>query len=200
MTTSTVRVDAIPALRDSAGSVVYALRYVLIAYVLFALVNVNLNKYYQAQLGGPVPGRNLAIYGTNLGFASPWRMYSPVPREIHRIEWHARHPSDGWVSLEPPNLSAEHRQRQSFLDRWFFDFKTARIWDNYFIYQGATDRSYPEAYLSYHRVRLSAELGWKPSQIRVLVWAAEIPPPAERGDWTPHDAEFDRLIREETYP
>jgi hypothetical protein len=135
--------------------------------------------------------------GSRVGLALVWRMYSPVPQRIFHTEMAAQDASGRWVPLASPGLPREYREQRSLFAALLWDFKRARINDNYFIYRY-------ESWLSLHyvavsRERIVRELGEMPQAVRVRVQSAPIPLPSEKGDWQPDRAVFDKVLWEEVY-
>ena len=129
-------------------------------------------------------------------------MYSPVWRVMIRVDWYARRAGETErEKLDVPMLSPEYRDRRSVLDAWLWDFKLARIYDNYFAnpthprFRGAINK-----YVEYHRPRLDEQLGWEIEAIRIHALSGVMPPPAELGDWTPETAPLDDTFYDKTFP
>lgn len=135
--------------------------------------------------------------GSRAGLALVWRMYSPVPQRVFHTELSAQDANGNWVPLSSPGLPREYREQRSLLSALFWDFKRARLHDNYFVYR--YEQWLPLHYLVMSRARLVAELGWVPRAVRVRVLSGPIPRPADKGDWHPHRAELDKVVWEEVY-
>jgi hypothetical protein len=132
-----------------------------------------------------------------VGLALVWRMYSPVPQRVFHTELTAQDASGRWLPLASPGLPREYREQRSLLAALFWDFKRARINDNYFIYR--YESWLPLHYLAVSRERIVRELGLVPRAVRVRVQSAPIPAPSARGDWQPDRAVFDKIVWEEVY-
>lgn len=140
---------------------------------------------------------SLIELGSRSGLAIAWRMYSPVPRRVYYTEITAQDASGRWVELESPGLPRKYREQRSLLAALFWDFKRARVNDNYFIFRY---ESWLHAhYLVVVRDRIVRELGEVPRVVRVRVLSAPIPLPSEKGDWQPEDAVFDEVVWEQEY-
>jgi hypothetical protein len=135
--------------------------------------------------------------GTRAGLALVWRMYSPVPQRVFHTELSAQDANGRWVPLSSPGLPRDYRAQRSLLAALFWDFKRARINDNYFVYR--YEPWLPVHYLAVSRERIAAELGWMPRAVRVRVLSAAIPRPSAKGDWHPDRAVFDKVVWEEVY-
>jgi|GEM_PF-4554277 len=129
--------------------------------------------------------------GAKLGVGSVWRMYSPVPRRLRAVRFDALDAEDHWIAVTGPDVSPEHRRERSLADALLWDFKRARISDNFFLIR--YEDFLPWLYLSTSRERITRELGQPPRALRVRVISAPIPAPADKGDWDPTTAVFDRI-------
>jgi len=182
------------------------LRYGFVAWTFVAIVHYNVIKPYLLHgrslavtaAGEPAVVRGLAsafdtvVYGgTRVGVGSVWRMYSPVPRRLRAVRFEALDAQDHWIAVTGPDSSAEHRRERSLADALLWDFKRARINDNYFFARYQDDL--PWIYLNASRARIAAELGEPPRALRVRVISAPIPLPTDKGDWDPTRAVFDRV-------
>jgi hypothetical protein len=126
--------------------------------------------------------------GRLIGLKSVWRMYSPVPTHLRKTELYALHESGEWVEVTPPDVSLDYRAKRTLGAALLWDFKRARINDNYFNVRVLA--RLPQRYLQGMRPTIARELGWEPRGFRVVVRGAPIPPPAEKGDWRPESAEY----------
>ncbi|MEO7730243.1 MAG: hypothetical protein ABIY55_04675, partial [Kofleriaceae bacterium] len=151
-----------------------------------------------AAAGSPAVIRGLASAydaivhgGSKIGAGSVWRMYSPVPRRIREVRFEALDEQGRWIAVSGPDVSAGYRRERSLADALLWDFKRARINDNYFITHYT--EVLPWLYLVASRERIARELGEPPRAVRVRVVSAPIPPPADKGDWDPTMAVFDRI-------
>jgi hypothetical protein len=139
----------------------------------------------------------LVEVGSRSGLAIMWRMYSPVPKRVYYTEITAQDASGRWVPLPSPGLPREYREQRSLLSALLWDFKRARINDNYFIYR--YEPWLHVHYLAVSRDRIVRKLGQVPKAVRVRVKTAPIPPPSEKGDWQPERAVFDDVMWEDEY-
>lgn len=126
--------------------------------------------------------------GRLIGVKSVWRMYSPVPTHLRKTEIHALHENGTWVEVSPPDVSLAHRAQRTLGAALLWDFKRARINDNYFNVRVLP--RLPQRYLDGMRPTIADELGWEPRAFRVVVRGAPIPPPVAKGDWRPETAEY----------
>ena len=138
-----------------------------------------------------------ARWGTEIGMGSVWRMYSPVPRELRETRWYAMDRSGRWVALEGPGSTAAHRRGRSLVAALLWDFKRARVNDNYFITRYVD--LLPRLYVAATRAAIAREVGEMPVALRVQSVSAAIPTPSEKGDWTPERARFDRVAWETVF-
>ena len=126
--------------------------------------------------------------GRLIGVKSVWRMYSPVPTHLRKTEIYALHENGTWVEVSPPDVNLDYRAERTMGAALLWDFKRARINDNYFNVRVLA--RLPQRYLDGMRPTIAHELGWEPQAFRVVVRGAPIPPPAEKGDWRPETAEY----------
>ena len=136
--------------------------------------------------------------GGKIGFDSQWKMYSPVPTWLRQLECYARDPQGRWVPVPFPDLSPAYRARRSWASALLWDFKRARINDNYFI--SAYSPVLAKIYLHYWAGQLEHTLGYRPGAMRMIVRGAPIPPPGRRGHFTPATATLDHVLAEYSYP
>ena len=71
----------------------YAVQYSILVFAFYGVLHINLGAYYRRYTGKPLPGKGLANYSVGLGLGPRWRMYSPVPREIHPL------PAPQWITV-----------------------------------------------------------------------------------------------------
>lgn len=135
--------------------------------------------------------------GKRIGLPLIWRMYSPVPRHLRQTEWAVQDASGRWLPISAPGVSIARRRQRSLADALLWDFKRARINDNYFVrrYEDAL----PWVYVLASRHEIVREVGFVPEALRVSVRTAAIPAPSEKGDWRPEAAVFDTVQWEEVY-
>jgi hypothetical protein len=126
--------------------------------------------------------------GRRIGVKSVWRMYSPVPTHLRKTEIYALDENGTWVEVTPPDMSLDYRAGRTMGAALLWDFKRARINDNYFNVRVLP--RLPQRYLHGMRPAIVQALGWEPRAFRVVVRGAPIPPPAEKGDWRPETAEY----------
>ncbi len=191
--------------------VLTALQYAFLLLTFVAIIQANL-RYTPKPVSGQaarsvdIPAWKLTAIrayntvlrvGRYLGVKSVWRMYTPVPTELRKIEWYARSAGGDWVTLQSPDVGLEYRARRSLTAAVLWDFKRARVNDNYFIYRPV--ETLPEHYMSAMRPAIVKELGEEPEAIRVVVFGARIPPPDELGDWTPETAEYTSMIWQQVF-
>ncbi len=202
---------------DYRRRLVVALQYGLIVFGFLALIHNNIveiyfAKDYKVYLPANADGTlkpkiqrgydRLVDYGQRMGLGSVWKMYSPPWPIIREVEWLAESPEGEWVSVTSvPNLSKEYREKRSFTAALFWDFKVARIHDNYMLYD---ETFYGETNLLKHFVdfqqqRMAEELGWEPVAVRVIARDTHIPPPAEKGSWTTYGAPPDVIAYDKTF-
>jgi hypothetical protein len=189
-----------------------ALQYVFLLSTFVVILHFNVVRPYvlggvdvdAAAAGAPAWLRApAAVYdgvlgaGKHMGLSLIWRMYSPVPRHLRQTEWSALDASGRWVSVSAPGVSTARRRERSLADAMFWDFKRARINDNYFVRR--YEERLPWVYVFASRAQLVRELGFVPQALRVAVRTAPIPPPADKGDWQPETAVFDTVTWEKVY-
>lgn len=151
-----------------------------------------------AWLRAPVPVYDTVLEaGRRLGLSLTWRMYSPVPRDLRMTEWSAQDASGRWVPVSAPDLTLSYRRDRSLADALLWDFKRARIHDNYFVHGAGNEL--PWIYVRASRDQIVRELGFVPQALRVVVRTAPIPAPAEKGDWQPGSAVFETVVWEQVY-
>lgn len=188
----------------------FALQYGFLAWTLVAAFHHNVVRPYFLErslsrtVGPDSPAHAPALaYDTSMGVAkrlglgSLWRMYSPVRRTVLEIRWQALDSSGRWVTLSAPGVSPARRDERSLADAILWDFKRARIGDNYFITRSRD--VLPEVYVTASRDEIVRELGEMPRALRVQVYEAAIPPPDRRGDWDPDHVVYDRLAWERVF-
>ncbi|WP_428263292.1 hypothetical protein [Haliangium sp.] len=147
---------------------------------------------------GPAAAYNgLTELATKIGMSGTWRMYSPVPRSLRRTEWRALHPDGHWVPLSAPDLPPSYRRERPLAAALWWDFKRARVHDNYFLTRA--EPWLPRLFILASRDAIVRELGWMPVAVEVQVRAAAIPAPADKGDWHPSTARFDDLLWKKVY-
>jgi hypothetical protein len=132
--------------------------------------------------------------GKRIGMGLIWRMYSPVPRVLRQIDWEAQDAAGQWVPVPGPGMSMEHRRRRTWADALLWDFKRARIGDNYFV--ARYDDTLPWFYIAAMKQAITRDLGSQPQALRVSVRTARIPAPASKGDWDPARAAYTHTIWE----
>lgn len=126
--------------------------------------------------------------GRLIGTKSVWRMYSPVPTHLRKTEIHALHENGTWVEVPAPDVNLGYRARRTMGAALLWDFKRARINDNYFNVRVLP--RLPQRYIDGMRPAIVRELGWEPRAFRVVVRGAPIPPPDTKGDWRPETAQY----------
>jgi hypothetical protein len=182
------------------------LRYAFVLWTFVAILHANLVKPYvlQGQPLAAAAARSVAVVrglataydaivdaGRKIGAGSVWRMYSPVPRRVRAVRFEALDAQGRWIAVAGPDVSPDHRRERSLADALLWDFKRARINDNFFLIR--YEDFLPWLYLSTSRDRIARELGQPPQALRVRVISAPIPAPADKGDWDPTTAAFDRI-------
>jgi hypothetical protein len=180
--------------------------YAFVLWTFVSILQVNVVRPYvlhgkslaAAAAQAPAPVRGLAdaydtiVGGANrIGMASVWRMYSPVPRRIREVRFEALDAKGQWTAVSGPGATPAHRRERSLADALLWDFKRARINDNYFLTR--YEEFLPWLYLGASRDRIARELGEPPQALRVRVRSAPIPAPADKGDWDPTRAVFDQV-------
>lgn len=180
--------------------------YAIIALSLFSLAGHNILELHLPRGNSGVgnaegsPIESLTDFGIGLGYqlgvAPLWLMYSPVPKNIYIVTLYVRAEGGEWVVADVPegNGSPDYRSRRSVASALLWDFKRARIYANYFV--SHKDRRWVKRYVNFHRRRLEDRLDQGPLDVRVVVKVARIPTPSDKGDWTPHNAEFRAFYEE----
>lgn len=188
-----------------------ALQYVFLATTFLTILHLNVVQPYvlRGRPVAPAPGtpvwRRVPVFayalaveaGKQMGLSLIWRMYSPVPRDLRQTEWLAQDASGQWVSVPAPGVSTARRSRRSWADALLWDFKRARINDNYFVYR--YDEALPRRYVEASRPDIVRALGSVPRALRVMVRTERIPAPADKGAWDPEQAEFSTIEWERVY-
>jgi hypothetical protein len=126
--------------------------------------------------------------GKRIGLSLIWRMYSPVPRVLRQIEWQAQDARGQWVTVPGPGVSMARRRARTWADALLWDFKRARVSDNYFVHR--YDETLPWFYVAASKNAIARALGSAPRALRVAVRTARIPAPADKGGWDPARAVF----------
>jgi hypothetical protein len=187
------------------------LQYAFLATTFLTILHLNVVQPYVLRgrpaapaAGAPVWQRAPAFAyalaveaGKQMGLSLIWRMYSPVPRDLRQTEWLAQDAGGQWVSVPAPGVSTARRSRRSWADALLWDFKRARINDNYFVYR--YDAALPRRYVEASRPGIVRALGSVPRALRVLVRTERIPAPAEKGAWDPERAVFSTIEWERVY-
>ncbi|HWN66771.1 MAG TPA: hypothetical protein VNM90_03975 [Haliangium sp.] len=135
--------------------------------------------------------------GDRAGLPLKWRMYSPVPKHLYYTELTAQAADGRWLPLSSPGLPKAYREQRDLLTAVLWDFKRARMNDNFFVYR--YEPWLPMHYLKVTRDRIARELGQMPQAVRVRVLTGRIPPPSEKGDWRPERAVFDGVMWDDVY-
>jgi hypothetical protein len=214
MASPTARPTARPAARRARRHVRLrlALQYAFLSSTFLVILHYNVVRPYLLRGADPdvavaeVPAwlrapaaayDSLLEGGKRVGMSLIWRMYSPVPRHLRQTEWQALDARGRWVPVSAPGVATPRRRDRSLADALLWDFKRARINDNYFVRRYRDDL--PWLYVLASRDHIVRELGFVPEALRVSVRTAPIPAPAHKGDWRPEDAVFDAIKWQEVY-
>lgn len=198
-----LRVSApMPRSRSLRARLRLPLQYAFLATTFVVILHFNVVRPYVLHGGdvAPAPGapawmrapaaayRAVLESGQRAGVALIWRMYSPVPRELRQIEWEAQDARGQWVTVPGPGMSMARRRQRTWADALLWDFKRARIGDNYFVTR--YDDTLPWFYVAARKHEIARDLGSAPQGLRAVVRTAPIPAPADKGDWDPAHAVF----------